>query len=172
MAKHRHLDTLKPKILTKRKDQKQFLAILNGDKAEGYISRACKEFGCGVRTVQRRMAEDIQFRDKINAIKEGYRIKRLDALETVSHVAALDPKNYRERKFQLEALDPEKYRPNFTGYGNAPIQINFGFNVPAGMMNPKKVLTPSKNITPNNPENLIEVIVVPDDGIEEMDYEI
>ena len=64
-------------------------------------------------------------------IRDSFDQDLLCDLEDISADHAKIPSAVTERIFQLNALNPAKYRPRQAGSGNVAIQINFGgFQVP------------------------------------------
>lgn len=101
-------------------------ALVDG---EGWIERAAKALNLHRATIYRVMGKDGAFRDAVYAVQDMFRRHRLEKMEVISTDEALDPKNVRERIFQLGAHDPGKYRSK-QQVGPTSINIQFGFQLP------------------------------------------
>ena len=119
-------------LLRSKKDKRRFLDILNSPKAEGYLVYAAEEFGCHYETVRRRMKADAEFAEAANAIRHLFEQQDLAAIEKVSVRNARSDKGntMSERALQLNALNPEKYRPHQGRQPQTSINVTFGFQIP------------------------------------------
>jgi len=107
---------------------KRFLTALNEN--EGYISRAAAATNISERTVYHRLKEYPDFDRGVKMIRKQWRKWRLERLETVAFGEAMKAKNFRERKFLMESLNPVRYRSTYRDLGPANINITFGFQMP------------------------------------------
>ncbi len=146
------------KILSNSQDQIRFIKIL-GNEADGFMSRAARQFGCSIRTVQRRMKDFPLFHEAIKVIQESHKQKRLDTLETISYDEAKQPKNFRERKFLLESLDPSRFRSTHRDISPANVQINFGFHMPEKRYGMDEIPPEAEVIDEGNPDGFEDLDV-------------
>jgi hypothetical protein len=120
---------IKPKKLESVEEQDRFLRLLSGS-CKGNISKVLKKMKMSYWVLNKRKQENPEFRQAVDAIKEHFRSLALDELEEISIEVARDPANRLERKMQLEALAPLRYRDYSNRGGNQTVNIIFGHEIP------------------------------------------
>lgn len=115
-------------VLSTPEEKLVFIKLLQ--ECDGYEVRAAEKFGCSTRTVRRRKSEDPEFAKAVEEVRWERDQRNLADLATLSLERARDPKNVTERIFNLNALDPGKYRPKPQAPQLPPLTINFGVRIP------------------------------------------
>jgi len=117
-----------PRKLVSSAQKRRFLDLLVD--ARGHITVAAKKFGVGRTTVYQRLREDSDFSMAVNEIRKEIDEQDLAVLAELSINQAMNPKNVTERIFNLNALDPSRYRPKPQAPQLPPLNITFGFAIP------------------------------------------
>ena len=127
-------------------------------KAHGQIYRAAKVCRIHPYAIQKVLRNDAVFRSSVEAIQEYFQNQDLETLEKVSIAQAKKPECYQERKFQMMALNPGKYRPYSKDLGPTNIQINLGVDVPLRRFGMDQMLQPGKE-KPLDPAHEVKAAV-------------
>ena len=117
-------------VLVTSEEQSKFLEILTDKR---YLETAARAYGVCKRSVLRKMVEFPEFGAAVNLIRDNHRdIVRIE-LEAISENQAMIPKNVTERIFQLNAKDPDQYRPRQTNIQATSIHVSYGFQSPVAI---------------------------------------
>ena len=118
-------------VLVTPQEQAKFIEILHENR--GFVTIAAKKYGVCQRSVTRKMVEFPDFAIAVQNVRVFFEAQVLDQLEEISENCALDKKNITERIFQMNALNPGKYRPRQTNIQATSIHVSYGFQSPVAI---------------------------------------